>query len=166
MTPSTELPLAESIAVAPGNVAASPSNGSVAAAPRTNNTLKLKERVALMTWMETAENRKLVADDSDANAAAQATATLGFDVTPANIMSIRRVLGIEKTKPAAPPADLDLVTLHEKVQAIGIEVEKIKADGTDATIALLKNRVNWLIEVIANNFHILAGVGTPPAPIA
>lgn len=46
------------------------------------------------------------------------------------------------------------------------EVEKIKADGTDATIALLKNRVNWLIEVIANNFHILAGVGTPPAPIA
>lgn len=87
---------------------------------RTANTLTFTERAALQNWMNQDENTAYVAHESDALAAGKATGDLKMDITAGNILSMRKILGIDKIKPAkpamAPVHDIDLVALQAIVQ--------------------------------------------------
>lgn len=63
------------------------------------NSLKFSERTKLSLFLDTPDLRARAAKESDTLIATAATAALHFEVTPANITSMRRELGIEKLKP-------------------------------------------------------------------
>jgi hypothetical protein len=90
---------------------------------RTANTLTFTERAALQNWMNQGTNAAFVATESDTDAAQKAICDLsdqGITITAGNIASMRKILGIEKIKPAKPAPlpvhDIDLVALHAAVQ--------------------------------------------------
>jgi len=87
---------------------------------RTANALNFLERDALRHWMLEPESTHLVAHGSDTEAATQASIALenaftGLVITPGNVASMRKLLGIEKIKPEKPqPAQLpDGLTLAD-----------------------------------------------------
>lgn len=141
MPPETQADLIEVVGPAP--------------APRTNNTLKLLDRVNLMQWMEIPENRDYIAKESDALAAGKATGDLKFDVTPANIGSIRKTLGIEKYKAPAPARapDIDLVALAAKVAQHGIQLDPI----ADFNIPHLLTNLSAYLNLLVKRIDIIDG---------
>jgi hypothetical protein len=129
---------------------------------RTANTLTFTERAALQHWMSQPENRAFVANESDADAARQATQDLSLMVsavagsesdckpsfpdliiTPGNIASMRKILGIEKVKPTKtaplPVHDIDLVALHAKVQEHGLLLDPLKDNDLPTILSNLRN---------------------------
>ena len=121
------------------------------------NALKFNERTKLSVWLNTDDMRDRAAKESDATLATEATEALGFDVTAANITSMRVNLGIAKAKPEKPaPAaagDVDVVLLFQQVQSLNIQNEqlKIRADGTDALIATLRAHIHYMEKIISDN---------------
>lgn len=107
---------------------------------RTANTLTFTERAALQAWMNQPANTEFVANEADTQAAANAQLDLGFDITPGNIGSMRKILGIEKVKPLkpAPVHDIDLVALHAQVQQHHLQLGPIS--GLNLAEALIKLR--------------------------
>lgn len=160
---NTELSLNHAATAAP-TATSDPNNPEQAArtkesGARTNNTLTLKERVALLTWMDTPEHRAFVAKESDNDAAALATQDLDalghtFDVTHANIASIRKTLGIEKLKAAkpAPVPQVDLSALMERVQRHGAMIHDASVDARcmQDAITQLRARVDDLEKRLAS----------------
>ena len=104
------------------------------------NTLTFTERAALQAWMNQPANTEFVANEADTQAAANAQLDLGFDITPGNIGSMRKILGIEKVKPLkpAPVHDIDLVALHAQVQQHHLQLGPIS--GLNLAEALIKLR--------------------------
>lgn len=113
---------------------------------RTANTLTFTERAALQNWMQQPGVAVFVANESDPAASRQATNDLqqmvraapgdvnaceaafpGLIITPGNIASMRKILGIEKTKTAAvaKAKDIDLVALHARVQQHHLQLDPI-----------------------------------------
>ncbi|MBN8422858.1 MAG: hypothetical protein J0L73_28375 [Verrucomicrobia bacterium] len=120
------------------------------------NALKFNERTKLSVWLNTDDMRARAAKESDATLATEATEALGFDVTAANITSMRVNLGIAKAKPEKPApdaGDVDVVLLFQQVQALNIQNEqlKIRADGTDALIATLRAHIHYMEKILLDN---------------
>lgn len=129
---------------------------------RTANTLTFTERAALQNWMSQDENRAFVANESDVAAADKATLDLSLMVTamagsesdckpafprliitPGNIASMRKILGIEKVKPVkpapAPVHDIDLVALHAQVQQHHLQLDPIAGVNIAEVLSNLRN---------------------------
>jgi hypothetical protein len=133
---------------------------------RIANTLAFRERTALQQWMSQDENRAFVANESDADAARQATqdfalmvkamagaehecepAFPGLIITAGNIASMRKLLGIEKVKPVkpappSPPHDIDLVALHAKVEAHDLQLAPIAGVNIAEVLSNLRNSIH------------------------
>lgn len=120
---------------------------------RTANALTFLERQALQAWMSKPDNTHFVAHESDTDAARQASKDLDpIHITAANIVSMRKLLGIEKVKPEKPaplqfPDGLTRADLQARVQAHEerIDAMHIEATGMKATIAELHDRLQILI---------------------
>jgi hypothetical protein len=151
---------------------------------RTANALNFLERDALRHWMLEPMSTHLVAHGSDTEAATQASIALenafaGLVITPGNIASMRKLLGIEKIKPEKPqPAQLpDGLTLAELQQQIltlqtnhaitesatqanqldharQLDLHAARATGMDATIAELHDRLRVVIAYLGEHSHI------------
>lgn len=113
---------------------------------RTANTLTFTERAALQAWMQQADNDAYVANESDADAAVKATLDLadkGIIITAGNIASMRKILGIEKTKPvkpAPPPVhDIDLIALQAQVQQHHLQLDPIAGVNIAEVLSNLRN---------------------------
>ncbi len=144
------------------------------AAPR--NQLAMEQVLALGNWLAQPANTKLAADDTDPVVAAAATEALKFTVTVPNIVRARKALNIQKTKPATPDPQTDLVELARRVsiletdgqnlndlarRLIRLEVDqpmeittlsrtfRIQTDGINATIAALRDFVDKLSSRLA-----------------
>ncbi len=134
---------------------------------RTANTLTFTERAALQDWMNESANTNYVANESDADAARQATKDLalmvkavagsegdcepafpGIIITAGNIASMRKILGIEKVKPAkpapAPVHDIDLVALHAQVQQHHLQLDPIAGVNIAEVLSNLRNSLHEL----------------------
>lgn len=124
------------------------------------NVLKFNERTKLSLWLNTDDMRARAAKDSDATLAADAAQTLGFDVTAANITSMRANLGIAKAKPEKPapadPGEVDLITLQQKITAQGLEIEhlKVSANGTEALLDTLRAHIHHIEHVLLHNGNV------------
>jgi len=96
---------------------------------RTSNTLTFTERNQLQQWMQQPANTDLVALDSDTVAAKQASTDLALAITPGNIASMRKILGVEKIKPAkaamVPAHDIDLLALYARVEQHHLQLDPI-----------------------------------------
>ena len=138
------------------------------------NVLKFNERTKLSLWLNTDDMRARAAKESDATLATEATQALGFDVTAANIASMRVNLGITKAKPEKPASTEEnwLDTLQKKVAAQGIEIEhlKVHAQGTDKLIATLRAHLHHIETVavlpVPENLSEWPISIQPPAPTA
>lgn len=153
---------------------------------RTANALTFMERDALRQWMQQPDNIHLVAHESDTHAASEASrhfsqltkpatteggdsepAFPGLTITPANIASMRKLLGIEKVKPEKPqplqlPEGLSLVDLQARVQAHEerLDAMHVQATGMKATIAELHDRLKTLITL--KNYNADPACCIPP----
>ena len=117
-----------------------------AAPKRTANTLTFTERANLQHWMGVSENTDYVANESDALAAGKATGDLKMDITAGNIASMRKILGIEKTKPVKPAPlpvhDIDLVALHAQVQQHHLQLDPIAGVNIAEVLSNLRNSLH------------------------
>lgn len=154
---------------------------------RTANALTFHERKALENWMQQPDNTHLVAHESDADAARQATKDLqlifhedpkdplaaqrqtfpDLTITAGNIASMRKLLGIEKVKPQKPqplqlPEGLSLADLQARVQAHEerLDAMHVEATGMKATIAELHDRLKTLITL--KNYNADPACCIPP----
>ena len=156
------VPVATSMPQAPSPTPAAPK--------RTANTLTFTERAALQHWMNQPENRSFTANESDAEAARQATKDLalmvkavawsegdcepafpGIIITAGNIASMRKILGIEKVKPAkpaptTPPHDIDLVALQAQVQQHHLQLDPIAGVNIAEVLSNLRNSLHEIKE--------------------
>lgn len=82
-----------------------------------NRTLSHEQYYLLREW--TKDNADLVADFTNADHAATATRSLGFDVSPSTISDLRQILGITRPEPEKDPELAELVdqifALRERV---------------------------------------------------
>lgn len=165
-----------------------PSTTPPASPKRTANALTFRERQALQTWMSQPDNTHFVAHESDTDAARQATQDLrlivkGVDgdykpvfpdltITPANIGSMRKLLGIEKVKPEKPaplqlPDGLTLADLQARIQAHEERLDdlRVQAAGIKDLINMLHKHLKEVIEHVQT---LTPGVYTlhalPPLP--
>lgn len=122
------------------------------AAPR--NQLAMEQVLALGNWLAQPENTKLATDDTDPVVAAAATQALKFTVTVPNIVRARKALNIQKTKPAAPDPQTDLVELSRRVSRLEVDNPqeimvlrqnfRVELTGINATITALRDLVDKL----------------------
>jgi hypothetical protein len=119
--------------------------------PRHSNSLTYAERSKLQAWMDMPENTQFVANNSDALAAGKATGELQMDITAGNIAGMRKVLGIDKTKPAKtePAHDIDLVALHALVQEHHLQLEPLKNNTLAGILSGLRNSIHAIEQQIA-----------------
>lgn len=123
---------------------------------RTANTLTYHERKALENWMQQPDNALFVAHESDADAARQASKDLTPTIiTPGNIGSMRKLLGLEKAKPEKPqppalPEGLTLADLQARVQdhEERIDAMHVHATGMKATLAELHRALHLVIATL------------------
>lgn len=135
---------------------------------RTSNALTFLERQALQQWMQQPDNTYLVAHESDADAARQATKDLDpTHITVANIASMRKLLGIEKIKPEKPqspqlPEGVTLASLQSWIDQHCDELAelRVEATGMKATIAELHDRLKTLITL--KNYNADPACCIPP----
>lgn len=159
------------------NIPSTPSPESIQSPgpKRTSNTLTFTERAALQNWMNQPENQQFTANESDNDAARQATKDLGamvkavvghegdcepafpgLIITAGNIASMRKILGIEKVKPAkpapAPTHDIDLIILTQRVNRHGEMLHNAAIDARNTTdaIAQLRDLVDKLTSSLAS----------------
>lgn len=163
---------------------------------RTANALTFMERDALRQWMQQSDNTHLVAHESDTHAAAEATryfsqltkpatteggdgepAFPGLTITPANIASMRKLLGIEKVKPEKPqpltlPEGVTLAGLQQEIAKLnaaqieqGIQLTELQVEATSmkATIAELHGQLTTVIDYLRENSHILTAMPSIPS---
>ncbi len=139
---------------------------SPTAPKRTSNALTFHERKALESWMQQPDNTHFVANESDADAARQASKALDpVHVTAANIASMRKLLGIEKIKPEKPaplPPELNLSCVQGWINQHSDDLAelRVQATGMKATIAELHNRLKTVIEL--HNQTATPGCCIPP----
>lgn len=126
------------------------------------NVLKFNERTKLSCWLNNDAMRARAAKESDATLATEATQTLGFAVTAANITSMRVNLGIAKAKPEKPAAsgttpETDLIELQKQIEANGLEIKDLKIDcrGTREAVNLLISHVRYLQIFLRQNANLL-----------
>jgi hypothetical protein len=117
---------------------------------RTANTLTFTERAALQTWMSQPANTAFVANEADTQAAANAQLDIGFDITPGNIGSMRKILGIRKLKPhkPAPVHDIDLVALHAQVQQHHLQLGPISGLNLAEALINLRDTLHKLETIV------------------
>jgi hypothetical protein len=122
---------------------------------RTTNALTFTERATLQYWMQQADNEAYVATESDNAAAIKATQDLAekaITITAGNIASMRKILGIDKVKPAKPAAEpahnIDLAALQAKVIEHGIQLDPLKDNDLATILSGLRNHLLKLEERI------------------
>jgi hypothetical protein len=133
----------------PPSTESTPSIPSTPAPKRIANTLTFTERTALQNWMVQPDNTTFTALESDPDTARQATKDLGFDITPGNIASMRKILGIEKVKPTKPEPtpthpDIDLVALHAQVQQHHLQLDPIAGVNIAEVLVNLRDSLHKL----------------------
>jgi hypothetical protein len=94
--------------------------------------------------MSQGPNAAFVATESDNDAATQASAHLDMPITAGNILSMRKILGIEKVKPTKPTPqpplhDIDLVALHAKVEVHDLQLATLEANNLASILSGLRN---------------------------
>jgi hypothetical protein len=107
--------------------------------------LDLRQRAALLTWLEARPN--LCATLTDNQLAADATAELGFPIGTTNIRTIRvHELGIAKAKaePPAPPSDISLAVLQAAVDRHSLQLDAIQGINLAEVLTNLRDSLHAL----------------------
>lgn len=107
--------------------------------------LDLRQRAALLTWLEA--RRNLCATLTDNQLAADASAELGFPIGVTNVRTIRvQQLGIAKAKaePPAPPSDISLAVLQAAVERHSLQLDAIQGINLTEVLTNLRDSLHAL----------------------